>query len=122
MVIRDQYTNLTASTATITATVGAGSWTLGGTTGIAAVNGTATFSGLTATSAASVTGATIAFTSAGLTGVTSGTFNIPAPDYISLTGLGVAVTENFTMGTSATATIFAPRACASLAAHAPTCP
>lgn len=77
--IRDQYGNATTSTATVTANVGAGSWTIGGTTGIAGVSGTATFTNLTATSAAAVTGATISFTSSGLTGVTSGTFNIPAP-------------------------------------------
>jgi hypothetical protein len=77
--IQDQYNNTTTSTATITAAVGAGTWTLGGTTSAAAVSGTTTYSGLTATSVASVTGATIAFTSAGLTGVTSGTFDIPAP-------------------------------------------
>ncbi|MEO5775254.1 MAG: YDG domain-containing protein, partial [Flavobacterium sp.] len=77
--IVDQYGNTTASTASITAAVGAGTWTLGGTTSVAAVAGLTTYSGLTATSAASVTGATIAFTSSGLTGVTSGTFNIPSP-------------------------------------------
>jgi hypothetical protein len=77
--IQDQYNNTTTSTATVAAAVGAGTWTLGGTTSVAGVSGSTTYSGLTATSAASVTGATIAFTSAGLTGVTSGTFNIPAP-------------------------------------------
>ena len=77
--VLDKYGNVTASTATVTATVGAGSYTLGGTTGIAAVSGTATYTNLTATSTAAVTGATITFTSTGLTSVTSGTFNIPAP-------------------------------------------
>ncbi len=77
--ITDQYGNLTSSTASITAAVGAGTWTLGGTTAVAAVSGTTTYSGLTATSAAAVTGATIDFTSAGLTGATTSTFNIPAP-------------------------------------------
>jgi hypothetical protein len=77
--IVDQYGNLTNSTASITAAVGAGSWTLGGTTSVAAVGGTTTFSGLTATSAAAVSGATIAFSSAGLTGIPSSTFNIPGP-------------------------------------------
>jgi hypothetical protein len=46
---------------------------------VAAVNGTATFSGLTATSAAAVTGATIGFTSGTMTGATSSGFIIPAP-------------------------------------------
>ncbi|MFY7883742.1 MAG: hemoblobin-interacting domain-containing protein, partial [Dolichospermum sp.] len=79
VVIRDQYNNLTASTATVTAAVGAGTWTIGGTTSRDGVSGTATFSGLTATSAAAVTGATIVFTCAGLTDITSNTFNIIAP-------------------------------------------
>jgi hypothetical protein len=77
--IQDQYGNTTTSTASVTATVGAGTWTIGGTASVNGISGTVTFSGLTATSAASVTGATITFTSTGLTGVTSGTFNIPAP-------------------------------------------
>lgn len=93
VVIRDQYANLTASTATVTAAVGAGSWTLGGTAGVAATAGTATFSGLTATAAAAVTGATISFTSPGLTSVTSGTFNIPAP--VTAIATGGDVTQNF---------------------------
>lgn len=77
--IQDQYGNATTSTATVTAAVGAGTWTLGGTASANGISGTATFSGLTATSTAAVTGATISFTSTGLTGVTSSTFNIPAP-------------------------------------------
>ena len=77
--LQDQYGNATASTANVTAEVGAGTWTFGRTATVAAVNGTATFSGLTATSAAAVTGATISFTSGILTGATSSTFNIPAP-------------------------------------------
>jgi hypothetical protein len=77
--IQDQYGNTTTSTATVTATPEQDTWTLGGTTGVAAVNGTTTFSGLTATSAAAVTGATITFTSGTLTAVTSNAFNIPTP-------------------------------------------
>ncbi len=77
--IQDQYSNTTTSTATVVAAVGAGTWTLGGTTSVAGSAGTVTYSGLTATSAAAVTGATIAFSSAGLTGITSNAFNIPAP-------------------------------------------
>ncbi len=83
--IQDQYGNTTTSTSSVVAAVGAGTWTLGGTTSVAAVAGTTTYSGLTATSAAAVTGATIAFTSGSLTGVTSGTFNIPAPPPPALT-------------------------------------
>jgi len=77
--IQDQYGNATISTAIVTAAVGAGSWTLGGTAAVAAVNGTTTFSGLTATSAGAVTGATISFSSGNMTGATSSGFNIPAP-------------------------------------------
>jgi len=75
----DLYNNVTTSTANVTAAATQGTWTLGGTTTVAAVNGTATFSGLTAASAAAVTGATITFSSSGLTGATSSTFNILAP-------------------------------------------
>jgi len=78
--IQDQYGNTVAgSTATVVAAVGAGTWTLGGTTSVAAVSGIVTYSGLTATSASAVTGATIGFTSGSLTATTSNTFNIPAP-------------------------------------------
>lgn len=75
----DQYDNPTTATNTITAEVGAGAWTIGGTTSIAAVNGTSAFTDLTASSAAAVTGATISFTSGSLTGATSDPFNLPAP-------------------------------------------
>jgi hypothetical protein len=77
--IQDQYGNTTTSTATVTAAVGAGTWTIGGTTGIAGVSGTSTFTNLSVTAASSVTGATITFTCGALTSVTSATFNIPAP-------------------------------------------
>lgn len=77
--IQDQYSNTTTSTASVTATVGAGTWTLGGTASVNGVAGTVTYSGLTATSSAAVTGATISFTSSGLTGVTSDAFDILAP-------------------------------------------
>lgn len=78
--IADQYGNtVTVSTASVTAAVGAGSWTLNGTTSVAAVSGVASFSGLTATSTAAVTGATISFSSGTLNGITSNSFNIPAP-------------------------------------------
>jgi hypothetical protein len=79
VVIQDQYSNTTTSTASVAAAVGSGTWTIGGTTSKAGVSGTATFTDLTATSAAAVTGATITFTSGSLTSVTSGTFNIPVP-------------------------------------------
>jgi hypothetical protein len=85
--IQDQYGNATTSTASIVANVGAGGWTIGGTTTKAAVSGTATFAGLTAFSATAITGATIQFTSGGLTAANSTPgFNIPAPIPVNLTG------------------------------------
>ena len=88
--VQDQYGNTTTSTASVTATVGAGTWTIGGTTSVNGVGGTATFTDLTATSTAAITGATISFSSGSLTGVTSGTFDIPAPPVITPT---ITVTE-----------------------------
>lgn len=86
--VQDQYGNVTASTASIVAQVGAGAWTIGGTTTKVAVSGTATFTGLTATSAAAVTGATIHFTSGSLTAADSTPgFNIPAPIQSNLGGV-----------------------------------
>ncbi len=78
--IQDQYGNtVTTATDLVMASVGAGTWTLGGTTSKTALSGVVTYLDLTATSLASVTGATISFSSSGLTGITSNTFNIPAP-------------------------------------------
>jgi hypothetical protein len=77
--VEDQFGDVVASAASITASVGAGSWTLGGTTNKAAAAGTATFSNLSAFGTNGVTGATIVFTTPGLTSATSSTFNIPAP-------------------------------------------
>jgi hypothetical protein len=85
--IQDQYGNATTATSNIVAQVGAGTWTLGGTTTKAGISGTATFSDLTAFSANSVAGATIFFTSSTLTGVTSSPFNIPAPFHSALGGV-----------------------------------
>jgi hypothetical protein len=85
--VQDASGNAVASTASILASVGAGTWTLGGNTNKAAVNGTATFSALTAFSPSAVNGATITFSSSGLTGVTSTGFNIPAPILSSLAGV-----------------------------------
>ncbi len=94
VLIQDQYSNTTASTASVTAAVGAGSWTIGGAGNPkAAVAGTATFTDLTATSAAAVTGASINFTCGSLTSVTSNTFNIPAPPAPALTPAGSATVD-----------------------------
>ena len=90
--IQDQYGNVTSSSASVTAAVSAGNWSLGGTTSVGATSGTTTFSGLTATSSSAVTGATIAFSSGSLTGVTSGTFNIPAPPTAPLAPTSVVIT------------------------------
>jgi hypothetical protein len=96
--IRDQFGNLCSSTATVTAAVGSGTWTLGGTTGVDAVAGTVTFADLTATSPATVNGATISFTSGSLTGATSAPFTVPGLLFVTFTG--TALTENFdSMGT-----------------------
>ena len=77
ILIQDQYGNTTSSNANITATVGAGTWTLAGTSTIAAVNGTATFTTLTSYCTSAVTGATIVFNSTGVSSITCTPFNIP---------------------------------------------
>ncbi len=77
--IQDQYGNTTTSTATVTAAVGFGSWTLGGTASAIGNAGTASFTNLTATGTSGVIGASITFSSNGLTSVTSQGFNIPFP-------------------------------------------
>lgn len=76
----DQYNNLVeSSTASVVASVGSGTWSLGGTTTISAVNGLASFSNLSATSSVAVLNATMKFTSLGLTQATSNTFNLNSP-------------------------------------------
>jgi hypothetical protein len=93
--IQDQYGNATTSTASVTAAAVQGTWALGGTTTVAAVGGTVTFSGLKATSDAAVASVTVTFTSGSLTAATSSAFNIPAPYRVNLTAAGTPVTENF---------------------------
>ena len=93
--LQDQYGNATASTAEVTAAVGAGTWTLGGTATVAAANGTATFAGLTASSASAVTEATISFSSGSLEAVSSAAFNLAAANELQLAAVGTAVTQNF---------------------------
>ncbi|MCX8495628.1 MAG: YDG domain-containing protein [Akkermansiaceae bacterium] len=89
----DLYNNVTTSTANVTAAATQGTWTLGGTTTVAAVSGAATFSGLTATSAAGVTGATITFSSGSLSSLASSAFNLLAPPATNdTTGTAVALT------------------------------
>lgn len=78
--LSDQYNNPTGATsATATASVGAGAWTLGGTTAVSSVGSSITYSNLTATSAAEVIGATMVFSAPGFPSVTSVPFNIPGP-------------------------------------------
>ncbi len=77
---------VTTATSNIVAQVGAGAWIIGGTITKAAVAGKATFSGLTAFGNTAVTGATISFTSSGMVGVASSSFNIPAPVQAKLIG------------------------------------
>ena len=80
--IQDQYGNTvtTSSTSVTAAKSDAGSWTLGGTTSLAATSGVVTFASLTATSTAAVSNASLAFTSSGLTASgNSSAFNIPVP-------------------------------------------
>ena len=110
--VQDQYGNtVTTSTASITAAVGAGTWTIGGTTSVSASSGVATFSGLTATSAAAVTGATITFTSGALTSSTSSTFNIPVPppaNDLSSAPTSITVNGGSVSGTTLSATLSSP--------------
>jgi len=79
--VQDQYGNtVTGSSASITAAVDQGTWTIGGTTSVSASSGVATFSNLTASSADTVIGGTIRFTSGSLTAITSSSFNLPIPN------------------------------------------
>ena len=92
--VQDASGNAVVSTASIVAIPVQGTWTLGGTSTKAAVSGTATFGGLTAFSTNAVAGATISFTSSGLTGVTSSSFNIPAPIISKLGGVTLTTGGN----------------------------
>ncbi|BAX81850.1 hemoblobin-interacting domain-containing protein [Labilibaculum antarcticum] len=100
--IRDQYSNFcsTDGNRTITAAkADAGSWTLGGTPDQNANLGVLTFSGLTASSALEVTGASIEFTSPGITPITSSDFSLglnDAPSDITAAG-SVTVDNPFTI-------------------------
>lgn len=89
VVIEDQFGNTTASTANVSLAIGTNpsGGTLGGTTTIAAVNGTATFSTLNINNAG--TGYTLAATSGSLTGAASNAFDIVS----NLAFTSAAVTE-----------------------------
>jgi len=83
---QDQFGNNTTSAEIVTASVGEGSWTIGGTlVKPIELSGYVNYVSLSATSATAVTGATITFTSGSLTPVTSAAFNIPAPPVVNST-------------------------------------
>ena len=84
--VADNFDNLSSSSAIISAGVGAGAWTISGTTTATAVNGVATFPNINASSLGPVTGATITFSEGTLGTVTSGSFTIvaPAPPVVSV--------------------------------------
>jgi hypothetical protein len=76
--LRDQYGNTSSSTANVTVTQGGGgSWALGGTLTVGAVNGVATFTDLTAGHSVALTGVTLSFSSGSFDPVSSNSFNIP---------------------------------------------
>ena len=83
--VQDQYGNtVTGSSANITAAASTSpSWTIGGTTSVNASSGSATFSAITATNPAGATNAYVTFSSSGLTGVNSATFNINQFSYLN---------------------------------------
>lgn len=108
--IQDQYGNATSSTASVVASTGSGSWTIGGTVSVTAVAGTATFTDLTATCEAAVTGATINFSCGSLSGVSSNLFDIPfnsnptitvstsaLSDFSYIYGNGASASQSFTV-------------------------
>ena len=87
--VEDSYNNVVTNSANITAAAVQNTWTLGGTTTKGTSAGVATFAGLTAVSPNAVTGATISFTSGGLS-ATSSAFNIPAPILPALGSISLA--------------------------------
>jgi hypothetical protein len=109
--VEDDYGNVvTSSSASILATAGQGTWTLGGTTTKTAISGVVTFTNLTAFSAQAVPGATISFSSSGLMGTNSSSFNIPAPINSILGGAKVSGGKfgfNFTNATGLSYSVLA---------------
>jgi hypothetical protein len=105
--VQDQFGNAVASSASIVAAPVQGTWILGGTTTKAAASGTAKFTNLTAFGTNAVIGATISFAAGGLTGVTSSSFNIPAPIKSTLGGILLTASGKLTMSfTNATGLSF----------------
>ena len=102
--VQDQYGNtVLTSTETVTAAVGTGDWILGGTVGVAAVNGVVAYNDLTAGRVGSMTAGKATFSSGGLTTVTSAGFDLPQP-VLSLTSSANIYGE----GTTGTGTITLP--------------
>ncbi|MFZ9773773.1 MAG: invasin domain 3-containing protein, partial [Ilumatobacteraceae bacterium] len=103
--VLDSGDNITTSTATVTATPSGG--TLGGTTSVAAVSGTATFAGLTFAGLVSTT-YRLTFSSPGLTSTESDEFQFAAGKFgsvsLATTTISSSATELEANGTS-TATI-----------------
>jgi len=116
--VEDQYGNVvTNSSASIAAAAVQGTWTLGGTTTMIPVLGVATFTNLTAFSGSAVAGATVSFTSSGLTGATSTPgFNIPAPIQSTLVGVKLSGTQFKFTFTNATGLSFSVLATNNIAA------
>lgn len=75
--IQDRYGNITNSVCTLVANVGGGIWTIGGNTTLKAVAGKVTYTNLTASSVTGIGDASIIFSAAGLTSVTTDKFTIP---------------------------------------------
>jgi len=101
--VSDTNGNPIASTANITATPVQSTWTLSGTTTVAAssASGAATFSGLTPnnnTPATPIVGATIAYTSPGLLGITNSAFTILGVPPIIIAAGSATVDSPFNVG------------------------
>ncbi|HTB83547.1 MAG TPA: DUF1533 domain-containing protein [Candidatus Sulfotelmatobacter sp.] len=101
--VTDTNGNPISTTANITATPVQSTWTLGGTTVVAAssATGVATFSGLTAsntTPGTPIVGATIAYTSPGLLGITNSAFTILGVPPIIIAAGSATVDSPFNVG------------------------
>ncbi|MFP5039385.1 fibronectin type III domain-containing protein [Parasediminibacterium sp. JCM 36343] len=108
--IEDKYGNvLTGSSASVTAAVGAGSWTIGGGNSVNASSGVASFLTLSGSATANASGSTIIFSSGALS-VTSNTFTVLGP--ISYYWVGGTAATFGAIGTLATSLGGTPNASA----------
>ncbi len=87
--IEDASNDVIFAAANVGATATQGTWSLGGNTNLATSAGVSTYTNLGALATSAVTGATITFSSGGLT-TNSSAFNIPAPIYSVLHKANVA--------------------------------